>query len=728
MKRREVFLTSTKNIVVANEPALSLHSDDMAVKYITGWIVMKLNSTLAKVVQQQGLQQAVKALTGPMMPNTSNYAYMSEALKRSSLHSGVPQLEQYIKELSFECTTHMTGAALFIGRQHSFTHALKKVEGNPWLWKFWQRKLCEAGVRVEPAAAGSSPKSAPVSVAAAVRIRDHLVAQPTEDAEGNINTNNPAAAPRTPSVNQVTSAVSNPDPAPGARAQPVHQATRPTCDSAAAAGATAGDHNDDAEDDFGQRTQRREQPRAPSVSKVTSSVSELDPAPLAQPVRQATGQTGQTCSSVAVIYPPSVVSWKLISYELETLLSRNTNLPPPQAVVFFHDRKQLESAFGNPKAQLFPAVRAVDNKTGRCSVVLSDAVHFRAMFGFSQVWCLFDSLNMFQGFDLAKGILNKVYPHHRFVEIPLRPQADVVQCSLWVEWAVSVFSNCTDEQALAFQDHLVAEAAKVNVKDLGPHPCTLAGSPQALANTEFILSRKAAFRGSESRPGPIYRTEAPEVELARRAPAEGGTGGSSSEPIVLGGGYEAGMDGGLSEGMEASHQTSAHLCVITHAQARVLQGLVCVKYLRMRMRQEIQRAKATPAMENQTFREGLKSNPAKRKMQTEGVPGAGTRRRVEQKAAAGASAQSGRCGSGSPGRVTKESNEESKEEVAQGSTYASVGSQNSAAASVCSREMLLKMKVPELKNEAKQRGVKHSSLRKEELLARLLELYDQELA
>ena len=38
------------------------------------------------------------------------------------------------------------------------------------------------------------------------------------------------------------------------------------------------------------------------------------------------------------------------------------------------------------------------------------------------------------------------------------------------------------------------------------------------------------------------------------------------------------------------------------------------------------------------------------------------------------------------------------------------------------------MKVPELKNEAKQRGVKHSSLRKEELLARLLELYDQELA
>ena len=101
---------------------------------------------------------------------------------------------------------------------------------------------------------------------------------------------------------------------------------------------------------------------------------------------------------------------------------------------------------------------------------------------------------------------------------------------------------------------------------------------------------------------------------------------------------------------------------------------------------------------------------------------------MEQKAAAGPSAQSERCGSGSPGRVTKESNEESKEEVAQGSTYASVGSQNSAAASVRSREMLLKMKLPELKNEAKQRGVKHSSLRKEELLARLLELYDQELA
>ena len=148
LRRREVLLMNTKNFAPANDPVMHLESDDKANEYLTGWIVKKLTE-MKFVKKEPSLVQVMKALTGPKMQNSSNFAYTLDDMKRNSLHTGVRALQAYIKEVALVCTSLMTRGALFAGRQHAFTNVLGKLEESGWLREFWLVTLDKAGVKVE---------------------------------------------------------------------------------------------------------------------------------------------------------------------------------------------------------------------------------------------------------------------------------------------------------------------------------------------------------------------------------------------------------------------------------------------------------------------------------------------------------------------------------------------------------------------------------------------------
>ena len=146
--------------------------------------------------------------------------------------------------------------------------------------------------------------------------------------------------------------------------------------------------------------------------------------------------------------------------------------------------------------------------------------------------------------------------------------------------------------------------AAVGVHDLGDHSCqqlcALASTPAALANTNFILRRKAAYRGSEVSPGVIYRTECPRVQRTRananRAAhvaaqaAAGPQPGDKDDPMEI---DEDGPWIGGGSGPSPNH------CVVSKALARILQGLIVERYLHQRQSAELRRQKATADLGSQ---------------------------------------------------------------------------------------------------------------------------------
>ena len=131
------------------------------------------------------------------------------------------------------------------------------------------------------------------------------------------------------------------------------------------------------------------------------------------------------------------------------------------------------------------------------------------------------------------------------------------------------------------------------MSDLGDKPCEMGDTQAAVANSEFILRRKAEFRGSAHRPGIIHRTECPRVELARRAEAEGGAAGARDDPMSIDGASTECIGGGPNDSPGVLPQTGGYKCVISVADARDLQGLVIDRYMHQRMGAELRRHKAT---------------------------------------------------------------------------------------------------------------------------------------
>jgi hypothetical protein len=187
--------------------------------------------------------------------------------------------------------------------------------------------------------------------------------------------------------------------------------------------------------------------------------------------------------------------WLLVDTELETLLALNKNIKVPQNQVWWHNAYQLTKSFKSTRPDsLGTALAEVDQGTGRCVINLCDNSHFRAMLGCNKVWWLFDSLNLFGGFNMVSKCLKQFYPEHRFKRIEMRPQSDAVNCGMWVQWVVEIWSECTTEEADLFGSYLIQQAILAGVSDLGESPCTMKHTQQAQMNRLFIQQRKTEFR------------------------------------------------------------------------------------------------------------------------------------------------------------------------------------------------------------------------------------------
>ena len=147
LRRLKVHLFSNSHFTAAEDPVLCLNTDPEAVKYVTGWMVFKLNRCKS-VTSSPALVDALHHLTGPKLANTSNFAFMEEEMKRHSLNSGVPAFVNFVIGLAQTCTTHMTRGALLGNRQNAYTVLMETLEESSWLWDFWQEKLSQAGVHV----------------------------------------------------------------------------------------------------------------------------------------------------------------------------------------------------------------------------------------------------------------------------------------------------------------------------------------------------------------------------------------------------------------------------------------------------------------------------------------------------------------------------------------------------------------------------------------------------
>ena len=412
-------------------------------------------------------------------------------------------------------------------------------------------------------------------------------------------------------------------------------------------------------------------------------------------------------------------NWELNGPELECLLSLNDKIPSPQNRVLWNVERQLRCAFGQ-RGDLGGALKAVDLGTGRCLINLCDDSHFRAMFGFNKRWWMFDSLNIFSGFDTLRRCLLEVYPSHQVQAIALRPQADVTNCGLWAEWASGVWSTCTNEEAFDFEKHMLARAAAVGVSDLGDHTCpelcAMANTPAALANTNFILRRKVFYRGSELAQGVIYRTECPRIERARAqaesrakvaADALAGPqpGHSKAEPMELdqddpciGGGTEPG--------------SRPWKCAVSEKLARTLQGLVVERYLHQRQSAELRRQKATADAESQASHTTLLVA-----CRVHSCPSGSWYAQVYLVFPLCVFLQAMRPGLKKKAKTAKKSTPESK----RGAEETLPGASPEAQATLPTAQELRKMKVAQLKEEAQKRGIPTQRLKKDDLLAALLD-------
>ena len=147
IRRLRVHHFSTANFSAAEDPVLCLQTDPEAVKYVTGWMVFKLNKC-KPVTSSPALVAALQCLTGPKLANTLNFAFMESELKRTSLNSGVPAFVKYVIGLAQTCTTHMTRGDLFGNRQNAYTILMERLEASAWLWDYWLEMLKLAGVHV----------------------------------------------------------------------------------------------------------------------------------------------------------------------------------------------------------------------------------------------------------------------------------------------------------------------------------------------------------------------------------------------------------------------------------------------------------------------------------------------------------------------------------------------------------------------------------------------------
>jgi hypothetical protein len=257
----------------------------------------------------------------------------------------------------------------------------------------------------------------------------------------------------------------------------------------------------------------------------------------------AAATAAPTCSHALPEKPPwqQVDEWKLSDDECYKLLLLNTDIPIAQREVFRID-KTHQWCGSSRTSQLFPHLLEVSNGTGRCLLYLSDNIHYRTMFGVQGTWWLFDSLNMFQGFKPVLEHLHLFYTTRgcsspTFKRIALHPQSDYVNCSLWAEWSTREWTTCTLAEAKDFGHTLVTRAAHIGVSNLGENPCSMHATPKASANREFILRRKAAFRGNAHTPGVIYCTVGPyqrrfEWRAAMNEPITG-PGKTKDDPVTL---------------------------------------------------------------------------------------------------------------------------------------------------------------------------------------------------
>ena len=147
VRRRNAHLNCTRNFHAEPDPVLRLHSDREALKYVAGWVLMKV-TWCHKVQSDRALIAVMDHLAGPLLPNSNNFALLLYEMKHSSLHSAVDALNQFMTGLAQTCTAYLTKDALFGGRQKAFTNIMHKLECDCWLWEFWLGKLTEAVVHV----------------------------------------------------------------------------------------------------------------------------------------------------------------------------------------------------------------------------------------------------------------------------------------------------------------------------------------------------------------------------------------------------------------------------------------------------------------------------------------------------------------------------------------------------------------------------------------------------